>query len=188
MRCDQAETELCAYLDGELSVERATEMAGHLAGCRACDTARAAAERLAQVVAEVEAEPPAGFDPARLWQAIAATRQLSGVADTPLDPVRAAFHRGGRRFGRRVIGGRWRLASAAALAAGAAFASWTLLREADAPVRMAQRQPATERGIDPQFFIDFPVVRQLDRFQVLDAVLDGSPDRPLSVGCGDRCP
>lgn len=68
MRCAEAQEELSAYLDGELTAEEQAAMCAHLASCAAC---AAAARALARAVQAVKELPPVPAPPGLPAQVVA---------------------------------------------------------------------------------------------------------------------
>jgi len=85
MRCFDVQVELEAYVDGELSPERAALLEWHLAGCEGC---RAELTRLQAVVATLETWPLVA-EPAQLTaRVMAQVRQLPEVSAAYAEPRR----------------------------------------------------------------------------------------------------
>jgi hypothetical protein len=85
MRCFDVQVELEAYVDGELSQERAALLERHLAGCEGC---RAELARLQAVVAALETWPLVA-EPAQLTaRVMAQVRQRPGVSAACVEPHR----------------------------------------------------------------------------------------------------
>ncbi len=187
MNCEEARSNSCAQLDRELSDEVAREFFAHLSDCAACREEFSALGRVREMLGPILGVIPAGFNAPGLWAEVEAGLGLvesTGGGRAP--SVRRAMGRRKRSAWRT---GSWRILAGAAVAAGLIAGLWTLLSPPEARVRVAARPvPAREQSLDPQFFVDFPVVRQLDRFQVLDAVLAESEASGRRVACGDSCP
>lgn len=192
MSCETVREELVALLDGELDDAAAEAVRRHLQSCPSCEEERGALVatreavdgRLARAV-PVESR----FDD--LWAA--ATGEASG-------PRRGVERRSGRRStGSRT--GRLRAAAltVAAAAAVALFVGSLLPTEAprapgDDGARVAAVEPAAEPGRrdgprvppelreHPDMFVDFVIVRRLDKLRQLPDLLDDPASAPADVG------
>ncbi len=187
MNCEEAQSNACAQLDRELADELAGEFFAHLAGCAACREEFASLGRVRELFEPVLGALPVDLNGPALWARV--ETGLGLVEATGSRRVRILRRAAGRRQGGPPRTGSWRILAGAAVAAGLIAGSWALLSPPEAGVRLAARPaPVRERSLDPQFFVDFPVVRQLERFQVLDAVLAESAASGRRVACGDSCP
>lgn len=190
MSCESVREELVALLDGELDDAAAEAVRRHLQSCTSCEEERGAlvATREAldgRLARAVPVQPR--FDD--LWAA--------ATAESPA-PGRAV----GRRGGRRSTGSRPGRLRAAALAVAAAAAVVVFVgqqRSGDAPsapagdgTRVAAverpggsgaggRVPAELRE-HPDMFVDFVIVRRLDKLRRLPDLLDDPDSAPAGVG------
>ncbi len=196
MSCESVREELVALLDGELDVAAAAAVRRHLQSCPSCEQERRALVATREVVdrglvrgVRVQSR----FDDLRA----AATAETSA-------PGRSGERRGGRRGGRRSTGSRPGRLAAAALAVAAAavvavFVGQQLPSDAPrAPAGDDARVAAVEPGIGPRagervgvpselrehpdMFVDFVIVRRLDKLRQLPDLLDDPASAPADVG------
>jgi len=124
MKCEQARTQLTAYLDGELEGERGSAFRGHLRGCDAC---RAIASDEAALRDGLRALPPID-PPASLWAGVQQKLAAAEIADAERPAWRRALASWLPRYG--LVG--------VACAAAAALLIWRATSRHDAIEPSAQ--------------------------------------------------
>jgi len=85
MDCPTAQTNLSAYLRGDLPLDQRSALVAHLRGCRICLVRLAAVDPLASVLVQTETPPvPSGFERRVLAAARSRRSQVVAVAWSPL--------------------------------------------------------------------------------------------------------
>jgi len=85
MDCPTAQTNLSAYLRGDLPLDQRSALVAHLRGCRICLVSLAAVDPLASVLVQTETPPvPSGFETRVLAAARSRRSQVVAVAWSPL--------------------------------------------------------------------------------------------------------
>ena len=85
MDCPTAQTNLSAYLRGDLPLDQRSALVAHLRGCRTCLVSLTAVDPLASVLVQTETPPvPSGFETRVLAAARSRRSQVVAVAWSPL--------------------------------------------------------------------------------------------------------
>ena len=131
--------EVMAYLDGEITAERATEIALHLQRCAECQELAVSLRNLSQQFAEWEIES----SPARLTEQIAAaTQKLPATAATlELTPLQRFL---GLLFSQRASPWAWATAGALAIILVVTVGSRNLLRAPEAALQAPRKLNASQ--------------------------------------------
>ena len=188
MSCSDVREEGVALLDGELAPERAQAVREHLEGCAECareqrelEQLRAKVDPMLRATDGLGAPTDAGF--AALWAQV--------EADTP-----AAARAGTRAGGAYRSGGRrGRVAMAFAAAAALALFVWQLVPggEHTAPGSVAQGDRTAAPGAGPvppellehpDMFVDFVIVRRLEKLRQLPDLIEEEGFESAAVGHG----
>ncbi|MDG2303932.1 MAG: zf-HC2 domain-containing protein [Candidatus Binatia bacterium] len=194
MSCEELREELVGLLDGELDPAATVQVEAHLEICGGCAAEhRELVRTQALLEGALAAEPPARprFD--ELWAAADGPSEGSRRASDARPPSWARGAGDGRRGARR--GGLVPIAFAAAAAAALFFYQLipsappvTGPTSAPAPlVAVAETAPPVlppELVEHPDMFVDFVIVRRLEKLRQLPALLDspGAEGREAEVG------
>lgn len=181
MSCNEVREEMVAALDGELTGETGASLRAHLDGCEACAAELRALEatrtRMDRVLA---AEPPVEPRFEELWAAATAAGGRPGRRPTES----RAPGRSTARRARRSAGGVGLALAAAAVLALFLYDRAPTERPGGAPAGVAapskrvadagapRRELPPELRENPDMFVDFVIVRRLEKLRQLPELVD----------------